>query len=82
MNVAGGKTVALGKPGLYASLIPAPDGEHLLVEAIHHPYSYLTAHTRFPREVEIWNLSGARVQNRFLAAGRQRADLGRSYRAA
>ncbi|MGO8675212.1 MAG: alpha/beta hydrolase family protein [Limisphaerales bacterium] len=55
------KVVPLGKPGLFSSLMPAPDGEHLLVETIHHPYSYLTTHQRFPREVEIGNMAGAMV---------------------
>ena len=61
VDAVSGKTVVLGKPGLYASLIPAPDGEHLLVETMHHPYSYLTTHARFPREVEIWNMTGTLV---------------------
>lgn len=61
VDALSGKPVRLGTPGLYASLSPAPDGEHLLVETIHHPYSYLTTHERFPREVEIWNRAGARV---------------------
>ncbi|SPE60751.1 Peptidase S9, prolyl oligopeptidase [Verrucomicrobia bacterium] len=61
VDVVSGRTVVLGKPGRYASVTPAPDGEHLLVETIHHPYSYLTTHLRFPREVEIWNLAGAIV---------------------
>src|SRR5205823_6403042 len=61
IDVVSGKTAALAKPGLYALVVPAPDGEYLLVETIHHPYSYLTTHARFPREVEIWNMAGAMV---------------------
>ena len=62
VDAVSGETAAVGKPGLYAALDPAPDGEHLLVETIHHPYSYLTTHARFAREVEVWNLRGALVR--------------------
>jgi dipeptidyl aminopeptidase/acylaminoacyl peptidase len=45
----------LGKPGNYESVDPAPDGQHVLVTAIHKPYSYLTTYDRFPREIEAWD---------------------------
>jgi len=48
---------ALGKPGNYESLHPAPDGQHILVTSIHKPYSYVTTYDRFPQEVEVWNTS-------------------------
>ncbi len=47
----------LGKTGKYESLNPAPDGKHVLVTAIHKPYSYVTTYDRFPQEVEVWDLS-------------------------
>jgi dipeptidyl aminopeptidase/acylaminoacyl peptidase len=47
----------IGKPGNYALLVPAPDGHHILVSAIHKPYSYVTTNDRFPKEVEVWDLS-------------------------
>ena len=46
-----------GKPGNYESLDPAPDGQHILVTAIHKPYSYVTTYDRFPKEVEVWDIS-------------------------
>jgi len=46
-----------GKPANYESLSPAPDGKHLLVTAIHKPYSYVTTYDRFPKEVEVWDVS-------------------------
>ncbi len=58
VNVESGKITPVGKPGILAQVQPAPDGEHLLVETVHRPYSYLTTHERFPREVEIWNRRG------------------------
>jgi dipeptidyl aminopeptidase/acylaminoacyl peptidase len=45
----------LGKPGNYESVDPAPDGQHILVTAIHKPYSYVTTYDRFPREIEAWD---------------------------
>ena len=47
----------IGKPANYLSLQPAPDGHHLLVTAIHKPYSYVTTYDRFPQEVEVWDVS-------------------------
>lgn len=47
----------IGKSGNYESIDPAPDGQHVLVNAIHKPYSYVTTYDRFPREVEVWDVS-------------------------
>jgi dipeptidyl aminopeptidase/acylaminoacyl peptidase len=56
---ADGVTISpFGKPALYAGLTPAPDGQHILVETVHRPYSYLTTNDRFPREVEVWDRTG------------------------
>ena len=58
VDVESGRATPLGKPALYAGLAPSPDGRHLLVVTIHRPFSYLTTHERFPREVEVWDSSG------------------------
>jgi dipeptidyl aminopeptidase/acylaminoacyl peptidase len=47
----------MGEPGNYRSLSPAPDGRHILVTAIHKPYSYITTYDRFPQEAEVWDVS-------------------------
>ncbi len=47
----------VGKPANYESLAAAPDGRHILVSAIHKPYSYVTTYDRFPQEVEVWDVS-------------------------
>jgi len=47
----------LGTPANYESLDPAPDGHHILVAAIHKPYSYITTYDRFPKEIEVWDVS-------------------------
>jgi dipeptidyl aminopeptidase/acylaminoacyl peptidase len=47
----------VGKPGNYEAVASAPDGQHILVAAIHKPYSYVTTYDRFPCEVEVWDTS-------------------------
>ncbi len=46
----------IGKAGNIDNVEPAPDGQHLLVATLHKPYSYVTTHDRFPREIEVWTL--------------------------
>ncbi len=58
VDAESGRITPLGKPALYADLSPAPDGRHLLVVTIQRPFSYLTTHERFPREVDVWDSLG------------------------
>lgn len=48
----------IGKPAVYTEVAPAPDGEHLLVTAIHRPYSYMTTYDNFPADVAVWKKDG------------------------
>ncbi|HEY2360944.1 MAG TPA: prolyl oligopeptidase family serine peptidase [Candidatus Angelobacter sp.] len=48
----------IGKPAIFSRVEPSPDGKHLLVVRIQHPYSYIMPESDFPREVEIWDLTG------------------------
>jgi dipeptidyl aminopeptidase/acylaminoacyl peptidase len=57
VNATTAAITPIGKPGNYESLQPAPDGQHILVTAIHKPYSYVTTYDRFPQEVEVWDVS-------------------------
>jgi dipeptidyl aminopeptidase/acylaminoacyl peptidase len=57
VNAATSAITPIGKPANYESLDPAPDGRHVLVTAIHKPYSYVTTYDRFPKEVEVWDVS-------------------------
>ena len=57
VNASTSAITPIGKPGNYESLGPAPDGQHILVTAIHKPYSYVTTYDRFPKEVEVWDVS-------------------------
>jgi len=48
----------VGRPAIFSNVAPAPDGQHILVERVHLPYSYLVTFREFPREVEIWDRAG------------------------
>jgi dipeptidyl aminopeptidase/acylaminoacyl peptidase len=52
-----GAVTPFGKPANYLYLSPAPNGVQILVTTIHKPYSYVTTYARFPREVEVWDVS-------------------------
>jgi dipeptidyl aminopeptidase/acylaminoacyl peptidase len=52
-----GAITPIGKQENYFFVDPAPDGRHILVSAIHKPYSYVTTYNRFPQEIEVWDLS-------------------------
>ncbi|MFG6458672.1 S9 family peptidase [Roseateles sp. BYS96W] len=47
VDVASGKVTPLGKPAVVANVDVAPDGRHVLVEALKRPYSYATTWQRF-----------------------------------
>ncbi|HEY3769514.1 MAG TPA: prolyl oligopeptidase family serine peptidase [Candidatus Angelobacter sp.] len=53
-----GVVTPVGKPGIFSRVEASPDGKHLLVSRIQHPYSYILPESEFPREVEVWNLAG------------------------
>src|ERR1700691_1897002 len=52
-----GAVTPFGKAVNYLYLSPAPNGVQILVTKIHKPYSYVTTYARFPREVEVWDVS-------------------------
>ncbi|MEO8191502.1 MAG: prolyl oligopeptidase family serine peptidase [Acidobacteriota bacterium] len=59
----------VGNPGNYMGVHPAPDGRHVLVSAIHKPYSYVTTFNRFPHSVEVWDISDrAHASSKILAS--------------
>jgi len=57
-NIRTEKTVAIGAPVVFGSVDASPDGEHILVERIVRPYSYLLPMSGFPKHVEVWNRAG------------------------
>jgi dipeptidyl aminopeptidase/acylaminoacyl peptidase len=53
-----GEMHSIGQPGVVTSFDPSPDGQYLLVETIQRPYSYTVPVQRFPKRIEVWDLSG------------------------
>ena len=58
VDADGGRVTPLGKVDLYSGVDAAPDGEHILMESIRKPYSYVTTFERFPHDVAIWDRTG------------------------
>lgn len=61
IDVATGHATAVGQTGIFQSVDPAPDGQHILVTRIQKPFSYLFPDNAFPREIEVWNTKGKLV---------------------
>src|SRR5215831_19309783 len=56
-----GAVSLLAKPAVYGTFSRSPDGQYLIIERIHRPYSYLHGYERFPKDVEVWNQRGELV---------------------
>lgn len=57
VDVTSNAVKRVGAPAIYTSVDRAPDGVHVLVEAIKRPYSYITTADRFPHDVSVLDLS-------------------------
>jgi len=57
-----GRVQELGEPALISYFETSPDGEYILVESLHPPFSYSVPANRFPKRVEIWNRTGRTIQ--------------------
>jgi len=53
-----GNAMNLGAPGLFRYALPSPDGEYILVEQTHRPYSYTVPYRRFPLKSDVWDADG------------------------
>ena len=62
LDFMSGKMTPIGTPNIYVSIEPSPNGELLLVERLHKPFSYLHTYRSFPTLSEIWNLEGKLLQ--------------------
>ncbi len=57
-----GNTKNLGSPDMYSRCEPSPDGQYILVERIHRPFSYLVPIYLFPSTVQVWDRRGILVR--------------------
>ena len=62
------KQVPVGRPAIFSSVVPSPDGNYLLVARLTRPYSYLHPAEAFPKVVEVWSLTGKVVHTLARAA--------------
>ncbi len=58
INIASGLVTPIGKPAIFVSSDPSPDGQHFLVVTNHKPYTYIAPSSAFPKEVEVWDRRG------------------------
>jgi dipeptidyl aminopeptidase/acylaminoacyl peptidase len=58
VEAASGRLTPIGRPAIFQTAAPAPDGKHLLVARFDRPYSYLHPVFDFPKEVEVWDRAG------------------------
>ncbi|MBX7172811.1 MAG: prolyl oligopeptidase family serine peptidase [Pyrinomonadaceae bacterium] len=54
----------VGAPAIFDDANVSPDGNYVLTNRVQKPFSYLYPFSRFPHEVEIWDMSGKLV-NKF-----------------
>jgi len=56
-----GAVSTIGAPGIIWDFDPSPNGQYLLVETLHRPFSYSVPANRFPNRIEVLDLAGNRV---------------------
>ena len=57
-----GTAQPIGKPGIIATASPSPDGNYVMLETVHTPFSYLVPVYRFPLRTDIFAVSGQLVK--------------------
>lgn len=62
INTLTGERRDIGRPGLYATPDPSPDGRFLLIARTQRPFSYQVTAGLFPEEVELWSADGRLVR--------------------
>ena len=61
LDASSGKIAPVGKPAVFETAEPSPDGRDLLVSRVHRPYSYLHPVYLFPESVEVWDRAGKKL---------------------
>ncbi|HEX3102132.1 MAG TPA: prolyl oligopeptidase family serine peptidase, partial [Pyrinomonadaceae bacterium] len=56
-----GKVREIGSPAINDNADFSPDGKYVLVQRVERPFSYQYPYGRFPRKVEVWDMSGKLV---------------------
>ena len=74
VDVRDRKIKRLSTPALFDSVGSSPDGRHMMVSKIIRPYSYITTYLRFPKRVEVWDISSSSKISQKLIAELPLAD--------
>lgn len=53
-----GKIKEIGQPAIFDTASVSPDGQNILTSRLQKPFSYLYPASRFPKEVEVWDMNG------------------------
>jgi dipeptidyl aminopeptidase/acylaminoacyl peptidase len=62
VNAGTGVQTPVGKPGVFATASPSPNGEFILASRLERPFSHLVPYSDFAREVGVWSRAGALVR--------------------
>ncbi|MCY1648659.1 S9 family peptidase [Caulobacter sp. SL161] len=62
VDLADGKTTAVGKPGVISGFSVSPDGKYVLTNRLKRPYSYLVPANQFPTEIAVSTIDGRPVK--------------------
>ncbi|MBD2702884.1 S9 family peptidase [Spirosoma sp. BT702] len=57
-----GTATNIGQPGIIMTADPSPDGQYVLIETVHTPFSYLVPVNRFPLKTDIYATGGTLVK--------------------
>lgn len=52
------KVIPFGEPGIYRTIEPSPNGNHVLYTKVHRPFSLLYTNMSFPCDVGVWDKNG------------------------
>ncbi len=63
LDLESGDSKPFSDPGIIKGFSTSPDGNYLLVMSIQKPFSYIVPNSRFPYNVDVYDLNGKLVKN-------------------
>jgi dipeptidyl aminopeptidase/acylaminoacyl peptidase len=66
----------IGKPAIWSTVNPSPDGQYILLRKLMQPYSYLVSANGFPSAWEVWDLQGRLVKALVQTPSSENAPIG------
>ena len=62
VDAVSGARTPLGRPGIFQTFAPSPDGQFVLIARVKRPFSWLVPYDDFPTSVEVWDRKGGVVK--------------------